>query len=146
MLVMEVSLAELPDFAKKFVSQLPQKLGNSAYVVGLSGELGAGKTTFVQEVAKTLGVSVPVTSPTFVLVQAYSINHAPFSRLIHIDAYRLSPDEKDTFGWKEYVKNPANLILAEWPERLPGGLPEGARALAFVVTGSSTREILEAHV
>ena len=145
MLVMKVSLTGLSDFAKKFLAELPKTETDSAHIVGLSGELGAGKTAFVQEVAKALGLSAPVTSPTFILARVYPINRPPFSRLVHIDAYRLSAEEKDTFGWGEYAKNPKNLIFAEWPERLPGGVPKGARVLRFAVTGEETREITESY-
>jgi tRNA threonylcarbamoyladenosine biosynthesis protein TsaE len=146
MLVMRISRAGLPDFAKRLVAALPHKAGERAYVVGLSGELGAGKTAFVQEVAKTLGVTVPVTSPTFVLAQPYPIHHAPFSRLVHIDAYRLDAGHKDTLGWREYAADPRNLVLVEWPERLPGGIPEGTRVLTFTVAGDDARDITETHV
>ncbi|MBI3573681.1 tRNA (adenosine(37)-N6)-threonylcarbamoyltransferase complex ATPase subunit type 1 TsaE [Candidatus Kaiserbacteria bacterium] len=139
---MEVSLEDLPDFAKDFIARLPKTPRERAYVVGLRGELGAGKTTFVQELAQVLGVTNPVTSPTFVIVQTYPITHPSFSRLIHVDAYRLTPEGKDTIGWKEYAADPENLILAEWPERLPAG----ARAdmiLEFLVAGENTRSITE---
>ncbi len=145
MLTMNVSLVALSDFAKEVVSQLPKTAGPTACVIGLSGELGAGKTAFAQEVAKALGVAVPVTSPTFILVRPYPIAHPPFSRLIHIDAYRLSPGEKDTFGWRDYAADPHNLILAEWPERLPGGMPAGARAFRFTVVDNQTRDITETY-
>jgi tRNA threonylcarbamoyl adenosine modification protein YjeE len=117
---MQVSLADLSDFAKRFVAELPATPGVGAHVVGLKGDLGAGKTTFVQMVAKELGVTATVTSPTFVFVQVYGIDHGPFRRLVHIDAYRLSKDDPDTIGWREYRADPANLILVEWPEHLPG--------------------------
>lgn len=145
MLVMNVSLTELPRFAKKFVARLPQFSQQRAHIVGLSGELGAGKTAFVQEVAKALGVEHPVTSPTFILVRTYPIERPPFKHLIHIDAYRLSPTDKDTFGWKEYMKNPENLIFVEWPEHLPGGIPERTPTLSFTVLGENMRQIVETY-
>jgi tRNA threonylcarbamoyladenosine biosynthesis protein TsaE len=143
MLVMEVSLSRLPDFARAFVARLPKTAGTGACIVGLSGELGAGKTTFVQEVAKTLGVSIPVTSPTFVLAQSYPTGGPPFSRLIHIDAYRLSASDKDTLGWREYTRNPEHLIFVEWPERVPGGVLPGTVRLEFRVVDKTMREIVE---
>lgn len=140
---MRVSLTDLPGFAATFLASLPRERGGTAYVAGLSGDLGAGKTTFVQALAKALGVPAAVTSPTFVLVQRYPVVRPPFSNLIHIDAYRLSPDEKDTFGWKGYAADPANLVVVEWPERLPGGMPPGMRLLRFEVVDDATREITD---
>ncbi len=142
---MEISLAQLPRFAEDFIARLPKAARGRAYIVGLQGELGTGKTTFVQTVAKALGVSEPVASPTFVIAQAYPIDREPFSRLVHVDAYRLSPKEKDTVGWEEYAENPESLILVEWPERLPGGTPHLGTLLTFAVTGEDTREISQHH-
>ncbi|MDO8523867.1 MAG: tRNA (adenosine(37)-N6)-threonylcarbamoyltransferase complex ATPase subunit type 1 TsaE [bacterium] len=142
---MEISLSALPHFAEDFIARLPKAARTRAYVVGLQGELGAGKTTFVQAVAKAFGVSEPVASPTFVIAQAYPIDREPFSRLVHVDAYRLSPEEKDTVGWRGYADEPENLILVEWPERLPSGMSPLGTLLTFAVSGENTREISEHH-
>jgi len=140
---MEISLAELADFAGTFVAALPPSSGAHAHVVGLSGELGAGKTTFVQAVAKVLGVKESVTSPTFVILQRYKTAHPLFTNLVHIDAYRLSPKEKDTVGFCGYVKNPNNLILVEWPENLPraADFPADAPILKFETMNETVRKI-----
>ncbi len=145
MVTMEVSLGELPGFAKDFAASLPKTLGEKAYIVGLSGELGAGKTAFVQEVAKALGAAQVPTSPTFVIVQTYALSKGPFARLVHMDAYRLKPSDTDTIGWEAYAANPENLILAEWPEHLPGGMPPGARRISFTVTDDTTRVVHDSH-
>ncbi|HEY4473823.1 MAG TPA: tRNA (adenosine(37)-N6)-threonylcarbamoyltransferase complex ATPase subunit type 1 TsaE [Candidatus Paceibacterota bacterium] len=139
---MEVSRTALSDFAVAFVAGLPVFLGERAYIVGLKGELGAGKTTFMQEVAKVFGVPHIVTSPTFVLVRTYTINGIPFKRLVHVDAYRLNGSDTDTFGFQEYAANPENLILVEWPENLPGS-PAVNKKLEFRVVSRDTREIIE---
>jgi tRNA threonylcarbamoyladenosine biosynthesis protein TsaE len=140
---MKVSRSALPAFAAAFVATLPKGPSKKAFVVGLEGELGAGKTAFVQEVAKALGVLTPVTSPTFVLVRTYTIRHSPFERLIHIDAYRLNVGDTDTFGFREYAEDPGNLILVEWPENLPAGIVTPHQGLNFAVTDDDTREITE---
>jgi tRNA threonylcarbamoyladenosine biosynthesis protein TsaE len=136
----ELSLEELANFAKKFVAELPRERGPRAHIVGLKGELGAGKTTFVQFVAKELGVEESVTSPTFTIMQPYDINHPPYERFVHVDAYRLNLDEPDTIGWAAYARDPGNLILVEWPENL-AGFPDDAAVLSFSVTGEHTRAI-----
>ncbi len=142
---MEIPYADLSDFASAFVRGLPVSTQKKAYIVGLTGELGAGKTTFVQEVAKALGVSSVVASPTFVVVRVYPltrITHTPFKRLVHIDAYRLVSGERDTIGFGAYAENPENLILVEWPERLPGA-PAFDTRLEFKVVSEDTREIIQ---
>ena len=143
---MKVTLEELPAYAKGFVESLPKELGTKAYVVGLLGELGAGKTAFVQEVAKLLGIARSVTSPTFVIAQIYTINHQAFERLVHIDAYRLDSGESDTIGWKDFLNDPKNLIFVEWADRAPGGIPTGTHILDFTVVGENVRNIEEKKI
>ncbi|MEK7531284.1 MAG: tRNA (adenosine(37)-N6)-threonylcarbamoyltransferase complex ATPase subunit type 1 TsaE [Patescibacteria group bacterium] len=138
---MRVTLAELPEFAEKFVSELPQIAGAHAYVIGLKGELGAGKTTFTQAVARALNAGSPVTSPTYTIAQRYAITHPPFTSLIHMDAYRVSPGDSHTIGWDLFFNDPANLLIVEWPERLPGYMPHGAPILKFSVGDVGSREI-----
>lgn len=92
-----------------------------ATVVGLYGELGAGKTTFMKYVAEALGVADTIQSPTFVIEKVYEISHPYFSHLIHIDAYRIE-EEKEmlTLGWEALTTDPKHLICVEWPERIKG--------------------------
>lgn len=117
--------------------------GNKACVVGLSGELGAGKTTFVKEVARSFGITEAVTSPTFLIEKIYQLpEKAPYTRLVHIDAYRLeSGDDLRGLGFEELISDPNNLILIEWPEHVSDVLPSHTRTLAFTVTGEERREI-----
>lgn len=94
-------------------------------VIALRGDLGAGKTTFVQGLARGLGVTGRVSSPTFVLVNEYSAAHG--MRLIHIDTYRLGPhalDEADAIGLEELLADPSAIIAIEWAERVADLLPE----------------------
>lgn len=124
------SLEETQALAKEWVVGLAPR-SSSASVVGLSGELGSGKTSFTQGVAKALGVEEHVTSPTFILERIYKIDptrlqiaNCSFRHLVHIDAYRLdSVDELKHLGWQELLVDPGNLILVEWPERVAGSLP-----------------------
>ena len=115
-----------------------------ATLVTLSGELGAGKTTFVQQVASIFGVEEAVTSPTFVLAKIYDLPKSDFKRLIHIDAYRLtSGAELTPLGFHELMKDPENLIMLEWPEQVEDALPEPDLALAFSVHEDGSRSITE---
>ena len=92
-------------------------------VVALEGDLGAGKTTFVQGLAAALGAVRPVTSPTFCLV----VEH-PTQRLllVHLDLYRLQgPDDVLDLGWEDYLARGA-VMLVEWPDRAGELIPRGA--------------------
>lgn len=138
---MHVLLHAVSDFAKEFIKKLPTESSQTAHVVGLVGDLGAGKTTFVQALAKELGAEAAVTSPTYVLVQRYAIHHPVFSSLVHIDAYRLHPEEVHTIAWDRYANDPKNLILVEWPEKMGDAFPKGAERLVFSVVDEETRAI-----
>lgn len=107
-------------------------VGTEATVVALSGELGAGKTTFAQAMASALGVRESVTSPTFVLEKIYPLEERAFARLVHIDAYRLqSPDALKALGWGELLQDPSNLIVIEWPENVAHAIPPSAIHVRF---------------
>lgn len=94
-------------------------------VVTLSGDLGAGKTTLVQAIAKELGVQEVVTSPTFVIAKQYTLTHSMWKQLIHIDAYRIdSSAELLPIGWSSMLCLPNTLMIIEWPERVADMLPE----------------------
>lgn len=114
------SLQETSAIAAQIVGDLSHKKTKSeATLVCLSGHLGAGKTTFVQAVAKHLGVVEEITSPTFVIMKQYPLRHAPWSQLIHIDAYRLeSGSELQMLDFEKLVADPRNIILIEWPENV----------------------------
>jgi tRNA threonylcarbamoyladenosine biosynthesis protein TsaE len=119
------SLEETSDFAQKWLTEITSLYPNlnTALVVGLSGHLGAGKTAYVKAVAKILGITEDITSPTFVIMKNYDITHGPWKKLVHIDAYRLEKKEELTaLQWETVIADPQNLILIEWPENV--GLTE----------------------
>lgn len=133
-------------FAQEFVENLLKRgdnCGKLATIVALKGDLGSGKTTFVKAVAEALGVQKTVTSPTFVLEKIYKINgFGIFTRLIHIDAYRLlNGAELLSLGWKKIISNPRHIIFIEWPERVAEVLPDGARTMRFKFIDEMTRKI-----
>lgn len=120
-------------------------VGEVATVLGLSGDLGAGKTTFTQQLASLLGVKEDVTSPTFVIEKIYDLPEPPlygFKKLIHIDAYRLdSGAELLSLGFKELLNTPENLIIIEWPERVADILPSSTKILKFTFINDTTRTV-----
>jgi len=108
--------------AAKIVTTPP---GETATVIALSGDLGAGKTTFSQGLLKALGVRRRVISPTFLLVRPYELSHQNYSRAFHIDCYRLKhAHELRALGFSEMINNPKHLVLIEWPELIEELLPE----------------------
>ena len=114
------SVEETWDLARRLAAEL--KPGD---VVCLEGDLGAGKTTFVQGLSSALGLPGRVTSPTFCIVQ----EHGPVGGrlLVHMDLYRLSSeDDVLAIGWEDYLSRGA-VIAVEWPERAGSLVPPEAR-------------------
>lgn len=142
MKIVSKNLKETEKIAREFVEKEFVRNDGGALVVGLYGDLGSGKTTFTQAVAKCLGVKETVTSPTFVIEKIYKLNNKNFDHLIHIDAYRLKGgDELLHLGWEEIAKNPKNIILIEWPERVSEILPDNMKKINFTFVGENSREI-----
>src|SRR3989344_8721663 len=138
------SLEETQKLAAEWVASLGNPVSKMAKVVGLSGELGSGKTSFVQGVARTLGVEEHVTSPTFILERIYKLGGetSKWKYLVHIDCYRLdSAQELKHLGFEELASEPENLILIEWPERIVGALPKDIITLKFEFIVENTRKI-----
>ena len=109
-------------------------------VICLDGDLGAGKTLFVQNLAASLGVQGEVTSPTFNLMNLYEDGRLP---LVHFDLYRLEQEyELDEIGFYDYVENPDGLVLIEWAEKFPECLPEDHIALQIQRTDVENERVL----
>lgn len=140
------SLEETQKIARDFVSSIREK-SDCATVVGLYGDLGAGKTSFTQGVSKALGVEDNIVSPTFVIMKVYEIPTFNFSLLtlnyfIHIDAYRIEKSsELLHLGWQDIVSDSKNLILIEWPERVVDIMPEHIK-VNFTHVSENSREIV----
>jgi tRNA threonylcarbamoyladenosine biosynthesis protein TsaE len=100
---------------KKLADKLAEQLRGRSAMIGLTGQLGGGKTTFIKAFAKSLGVK-HVTSPTFVVVHEYRIKQG---KLFHLDFYRLKESkELMHLGLPEMRQN-KNLVLVEWVDRFP---------------------------
>ena len=107
-----------------FAREIAAAFGPSAFYA-LEGDLGAGKTCFVQGLCDGLGIRAAVSSPTFAIANEYR-DEASGRRFLHLDLYRLSgPDELDTIGWDDYLDS-GDPMAVEWPERAAGRLPPGA--------------------
>lgn len=139
------TLEELEGEARSFAASLVPAEG--ATLVTLSGELGAGKTAFTKAVARALGVTDIVNSPTFVLEKIYALSDGrPFKRLIHIDAYRLEKGrDLVPLGFEELVQDPQNLILLEWPEKIADALPAPTARISIVVQDDDSRILSYAY-
>lgn len=99
-------------------------------VIGLVGDLGSGKTTFIQGFARGLKIKKRLTSPTFLIIKQCKLPNQKsrimkYETLYHIDAYRLkSPRELSTLGFKKIVSDPKNIVVIEWADRIRRILPK----------------------
>ncbi len=136
------SITELEEFAAQFLSRLA-KHKTHATIVGLSGELGSGKTAFAKAIAKALGLTEEVLSPTFVIAKFYQLKDPDWNRLVHIDLYRIEDgDELRALKWESIMADPKNLVMVEWPEQIGALFPQDATMLKFRFIDESTRAIL----
>jgi tRNA threonylcarbamoyladenosine biosynthesis protein TsaE len=105
---------------QRLAHTLAQQLQHGGTLL-LQGNLGSGKTTFVQGLAKSFGITQAVTSPTFTIMQVYPIpGTLPIKQLIHVDLYRLTaPHQLAPLDLPYYQTDPSNLVVVEWFERAP---------------------------
>ena len=116
------------------------RAAKSSWVIGLTGDLGAGKTQLVKGIARGLGIQARIQSPTFALVNEYQDGRLP---LAHLDLYRLdTPAQVIGAGLEEYLDHPAGVIVIEWCERWPGLNPQSpVRRVRITQLTESSREI-----
>ncbi|MFY9493005.1 MAG: tRNA (adenosine(37)-N6)-threonylcarbamoyltransferase complex ATPase subunit type 1 TsaE [Minisyncoccia bacterium] len=139
---MELTLKNLED-TKKLAKKL---LKTAPSVIALYGDLGAGKTTLVQFLARALGVKEKVLSPTFVIIKIYVLPAQAwlgYSFLTHIDAYRLkSAEELLGLGLRDILKDKENIVVVEWPEKIEKYLPKHTVKVYFETVGPKERKVL----
>jgi tRNA threonylcarbamoyladenosine biosynthesis protein TsaE len=130
--------------ARKIIKKEPE---TNAFVIGLKGDLGGGKTTFVQGFAKGLGVKEKILSPTFVIYKKfktlnYKLPTINYKLFYHFDCYRVkNPKEILELGFKEIIKNPENIVVIEWADKIKKIMPENTFWIKFDFIDESTRKI-----
>ena len=131
------SYLETEEFAQNFAKEV-----NPGDVIALYGELGSGKTTFTKGLAKGLGITDRVTSPTFVLMKDYDLPSSDNSKLHHLDLYRLdSSDEIKSLDLNELVSQAANIFVIEWAQKANQEELKNAIKIRFNIIDENTREI-----
>ncbi|MDC1327527.1 tRNA (adenosine(37)-N6)-threonylcarbamoyltransferase complex ATPase subunit type 1 TsaE [Ulvibacter sp.] len=132
-----IKLKDLPRIADHIV------LNATSKVIVFYGEMGVGKTTLIKEIAKRIGVTEIISSPTYSIVNEYELEN---DKLFHFDCYRLaSEDEALDIGIEDYLfSNHWNLI--EWPEKIENLLPEKKMSIELLKNKNGSRTLKEKMV
>jgi len=126
-------------FARKIAKNL-----KGGEIIGLIGELGAGKTTLTKALAKALKIKKNITSPTFVLMKIYPVKIADskIKNLVHIDAYRLKIDtDISSIGAQDYFHRLDTVTIIEWADRIKKTLPKKTKYITINNKEGKTRVI-----
>jgi tRNA threonylcarbamoyladenosine biosynthesis protein TsaE len=139
-------LSQSPSQTKKIGQILAEEILKAktkrAFVLGLIGDLGGGKTTFLKGFAKGLGIKERILSPTFIIFKKFKVKSLNFKVFYHIDCYRISkPKEILDLGFKEIVLDPKNIVAIEWADRIKKILPRGTLILKFDFLNQKERKI-----
>jgi len=125
--------------ARQILKKGPQK---RALVLGLIGDLGGGKTTFLQGFAKGLGIRNKILSPTFVILKSFEISNSNLKNFYHFDCYRTeNPKDILNLGFSDILKNPKNIVAIEWADKIKKILPRKQIILEFDFVDKTKRSI-----
>ncbi|OGH21625.1 MAG: tRNA (adenosine(37)-N6)-threonylcarbamoyltransferase complex ATPase subunit type 1 TsaE [Candidatus Levybacteria bacterium RIFCSPHIGHO2_01_FULL_41_15] len=137
-----------------FRSEILLRRTKTPRVFALFGELGSGKTTFVQGLAKGLGIKKRIISPTFIIVRNYKIRNKiydlpagkaglRFKNFFHVDLYRLeSKNDIEGLGLEEIINDSENIIAIEWAEKIKSLLPKNRYDIRFEHLSQNKRKII----
>lgn len=126
------ALDKINEAAQEFLSAIGQRK-----VIALHGEMGAGKTTFAHALCDVLGVQDAVSSPTFSIINEYSL--AGGEIIYHLDLYRLKDEEEALAAGVEDCFYSGSLCLVEWPEKAPDLLPPDTVHCYLTIKGNNER-------
>ena len=138
--VITKSAEETQDLAKKLAGDVLKS--QAPRVIALEGELGGGKTTFLQGFAKGLGVKEKILSPTFNIFKKYKFQNQNLKFLYHMDCYRLqSVKDLEVLGFQEIISDPQNIVAIEWASKIKKALPKNTLHIKFKFIDNTSRNI-----
>jgi tRNA threonylcarbamoyladenosine biosynthesis protein TsaE len=139
------TIVQPPDFQKIItdIFSSREEATDGPLIVTLTGDLGAGKTTFTQELGKALGIAERITSPTFTVMKQYELTHKEYDELFHIDAYRIEDvQELRPLHIEELFFKKRAIIVIEWPEHISSVIPTSALSLIIKINADNVREVV----
>ena len=138
---MEIFISDSPEKTEKIAENVAKSL-NGGEVIAFRGNLGMGKTCFTRGLARGLGFSGAVTSPTFALINEYLGGRLP---IYHFDMYRISSwEELYSSGFFEYIEQ-GGVVACEWSENIENALPDNTIYIEFEFLGENERKITVFH-
>ncbi|MBQ3432976.1 tRNA (adenosine(37)-N6)-threonylcarbamoyltransferase complex ATPase subunit type 1 TsaE, partial [Candidatus Saccharibacteria bacterium] len=132
---------EMLDFGANFAKRVEKGIIESSSIIELIGDVGAGKTTFVRGLATGLGITEPVTSPSFTISKSYALPSSK-GRLIHYDFYRLSDPGLMSEDLADNLTNPSNIIVIEWGASVSDLLPDDHITVFIEKSDIDSREVI----
>lgn len=126
------------------IDNLHEVLEGGSAIIFLNGELGCGKTLFVQEFAKAVEVEGSVKSPTFTLMKSYDVNSEVLPELykiVHIDAYRLEPHHKESLRVEEFLGESGTVVFVEWPTAIDLDISISFANIDFTIVNEDLRRV-----
>jgi len=138
---------ETKKLGKLFAQRMIEIKSRKALFVGLLGDLGGGKTTFIQGISKGLGIKEKILSPTFVIMKRFKVSKeiagkSSFRNFYHIDCYRIKkPKELLDLGLKKILSNPENIVFVEWAEKMGKNMFGKPILIEFIFEDKKIRKI-----
>ncbi len=132
-------------WAEDILKAAPNK---KSFIINLEGDLGSGKTTFLQGFARGLGIKEKILSPTFVILKKFKITknkniNQKFKTFYHLDCYRIKKSKEILdLGFKEIISNPQNIIAIEWAERIKKIMPKSTIWIKFKFVNEKIRRFI----
>lgn len=145
----KVYISKCPRETKSLAKRIAKKVlrgdfagKEKALTLFLLGELGGGKTTFVQGFAKGLGIEQKILSPTFVMMKCYKLETAHYDSFCHLDYYRVGKfQELSQLGIKNILDDPRKIVAIEWAEKFGKLFKEADISISFILAGKNQRII-----
>lgn len=137
-----VKKEELPTVANFLLSSVMEKVESEGVFIALFGDLGAGKTAFVKEIAKLLGVEEEIISPTFILKKEYDVDLKEVEKLVHVDAYRFEKQKEGSVLHLDDDKKPRTLVFVEWPDKIVERVWDAEMHFAYVSEKERNIEVI----
>ena len=128
------ALSDIKNAAEQFLAA-----AGTTSVFAFHGEMGAGKTTFINAVCEVMGVKDTISSPTFSIINQYST--VTGKTVYHMDLYRLKDNEEAINTGVEDCLYSGNICLVEWPEKAPGIFPDDTLHVTIIAIGTDTRKL-----